>query len=434
MASLPDVIGLLYRANWTRLSLSADIRSGSDRDLAQRRWRTTRPPEFPDRPAGHFRADPDGGPPIRDKWPEEERGGYRRRRAALLMAPGGRYRQEFGDDPPSRVQGSDGERSWIWYRPDLEPGPGFSVFGGNEPPSPELLCPAELLSGFSLEVRGPVTACGRDAIAVVATPRTSIGHGGPLRPARSDLLEVIVDAELGILLRRETTFEGQRLALTELTAVVLSPPEAADSSRFAPPAGSHISHGAGESLRQTFSGPPGASWMTSATGTGAALRPAAPAAGEPVSAAGGAGRGRPGNQGKHRSAQRSSSMLPGPSCLKYLRSSSSISATSAAAACLISSRSGSRRPVGVTKRRSQVGPSADPSERNREKRPITQPSHIRQGIPYALRSTSLSALLTVKPESASRVSPVCAGNRDSPSPPPGDVIPIRGRRHPPARS
>jgi len=149
MASLPDAIGLLYRADWTGLSLPADIRFESDRDLAQRRRRGARPPEFPDRPAGRFRADPDGGPPIWDKWPEGERGGYHRRRATLLMAPGGRYRQEFGDDPPGRVQGSDGERSWIWYRPDLEPGPGFSVFGGNEPPSPELLCPAKLLSAPS---------------------------------------------------------------------------------------------------------------------------------------------------------------------------------------------------------------------------------------------------------------------------------------------
>jgi hypothetical protein len=133
VASLPDVIGLLYRADWTRLSLSADMRFESDRDLAQRRRRTARPPEFPDRPAGRFRADPDGGPPTWDKRPEEERDGYHRRRATLLMAPGGRYRQEFGDDPPGRVQGSDGERSWIWYRPDLAPGPGFSVYGGNEP-------------------------------------------------------------------------------------------------------------------------------------------------------------------------------------------------------------------------------------------------------------------------------------------------------------
>ena len=34
-----------------------------------------------------------------------------------------------------------------------------------------------------------------------------------------------------------------------------SPPEAADPARFAPPPGSHISQGLGESLRQTFGGP-----------------------------------------------------------------------------------------------------------------------------------------------------------------------------------
>jgi len=106
--------------------------------------------------------------------------------------------------------------------------------------------------------------------------------------------------------------------------------------------------------------PPGASWMTSEAGAGVS-----PEAG------GGHCPGLVRRRRRSQSAQRSSSTLPGPSCLKYLRSSSSISATSAAAACLISSRSGSRRPVGVTKRRSQVGPSPDPSERNREKRPIT---------------------------------------------------------------
>jgi hypothetical protein len=100
-----------------------------------------------------------------------------------------------------------------------------------------------------------VTAGGRDAIAVSATPRTSGGRLPRLRDGFFDRLEVIVDAEFGILLRREETFEGQRLTLTELTAVVLSPPEAADHTRFAPPPGSHISQGLGESLRQTFNGP-----------------------------------------------------------------------------------------------------------------------------------------------------------------------------------
>jgi len=49
------------------------------------------------------------------------------------------------------------------------------------------------------------TACGRDAIAVVATPRTGIEHLPGLRPVLFDRLEAIVDADFGILLRREET-------------------------------------------------------------------------------------------------------------------------------------------------------------------------------------------------------------------------------------
>ena len=55
-----------------------------------------------------------------------------------------------------------------------------------------------------------------------------------------------MDAETGILLRREETFEGQVLTLTELTAVTMSPPEADDPARFAPPAGSRPSRDAEE--------------------------------------------------------------------------------------------------------------------------------------------------------------------------------------------
>ena len=37
MAGLPEVIGLLHRADWTRLSLSAEVRFEQDGDLARRR-------------------------------------------------------------------------------------------------------------------------------------------------------------------------------------------------------------------------------------------------------------------------------------------------------------------------------------------------------------------------------------------------------------
>ena len=35
MAGQPELIGLLYRADWTRLSLSAEVRSETDRELGR---------------------------------------------------------------------------------------------------------------------------------------------------------------------------------------------------------------------------------------------------------------------------------------------------------------------------------------------------------------------------------------------------------------
>jgi len=275
MADLQTVIGLLYRADWTRLSLSAGVRSERDGDLAVRRLRAMRPPGFRPGPAMRVRPDP-GGPPIMEDVPGEELGGYHYGQAELLIAPGGRYRLEHGDEA-GRIDGSDGVRGWTWCRAALAPPPSLAIDIGDEPPLPELLRPSDLLSGFSLDVRGPVTACDRDAVAVTATPRRDdIGYRPRLRDHFYDRIEVIVDAELGILLRREETFEGQRLTLTELAAVMPSPPEAADPARFAPPPGSHISQGLGESLRQTFGGP---GWQTAkdvaglaAGGLGALIR------------------------------------------------------------------------------------------------------------------------------------------------------------------
>jgi hypothetical protein len=247
VADLQSVIGLLYRADWTRLSMSADVRFETDNDLVLSRLRATRP--------------------TWEEAPDEEWGGYHSGRATLLIAPGGRYRQEFGGEPPGQVRGSDGERGWMWDRPDLAPSSWIPISADDAPPFPDLFCPSGLLSGFTLEVRGPVTAGGRDAIAVTATRRTNVADLPSLRDSFFDRLEVIVDAELGILLSREERFGGERLTLTELTAVVLSPPEAADHTRFTPPPGSHISQGIGESLRQTFSGP---GWQTAKTAAGLA--------------------------------------------------------------------------------------------------------------------------------------------------------------------
>ena len=91
MAGLPEVIGLLHRADWTRLSLSAEVRFEQDGDLARRRQAAVRAEAM--RRLG-IRPGPDGWPSA-EQEPEDERGGYHRWRAALLIAPGRRYRLEY---------------------------------------------------------------------------------------------------------------------------------------------------------------------------------------------------------------------------------------------------------------------------------------------------------------------------------------------------
>ena len=235
MAGLPEVIGLLYRADWARLSLSAEVRFEQDGDLARRREVAVRAESM--RRMGFRPGSP--GMPDMEQEPDAERGGYHRWHAALLIAPGRRYRLEYEGDHGGQADGSDGEQAWTLRPPDAAPLPplGFEVVSGL--PVPALFRPAGLLAGFTLDVGGPVTACGREAIAVTAVPRHgAVGSGTSLRPPACNRVELIVDAETGILLRREETFQGQLLTLTELTTVTMSPPEADDPARFAPPAGS----------------------------------------------------------------------------------------------------------------------------------------------------------------------------------------------------
>jgi hypothetical protein len=153
MTGGPDLISLLHRADWTGLSLSAEVNDGS----------------------------------------------------RLLIAPGRRYRLQTAE----YVTGCDGDRPWELSKHDVDGHvDGREVDGtvhwvsGPEPPLRALLCPAWLLKSSRLEERGRVSACGRDALRVVVTRRQGIG--GRTVPAQfpaGRAAEVIVDAELGILLR-----------------------------------------------------------------------------------------------------------------------------------------------------------------------------------------------------------------------------------------
>ena len=258
MAGLPEVIGLLYRADWTRLSLSAELRSETDREPLPRLSREGR--------SRWYRAWP---------WQRQDNGRYVGG-GALLVGPGGRWRLEcpvpgLGAEGEA-AEGNDGERGWSWRPPEMGGPPSLPVkVGVAYPPPPELFCPSGLLGGFTLEVLGPVTVAGRDAIAVAAAPRRDVlGSRSAERPY--DRIEVAVDAELGILLRRIETSGGELVTLTELTDVTMNPPEAADPARFAPPPGSHRSETLEENRRETLSGPGWAAADLVLGGLGALIR------------------------------------------------------------------------------------------------------------------------------------------------------------------
>jgi outer membrane lipoprotein-sorting protein len=195
---------------------------------------------------------------------------------ALLIGPGGRWRLECS--VPGRgaegeaAEGNDGERGWSWRPPERGGPPPLPVkVRGAYPPVPELLCPSCLLGGYTLEVVGPVTVAGRAAVAVAATPRRDVlGSRSAERPY--DRIEVAVDAELGILLRRIETSGGELVTLTELTDVTMNPPQAADPARFTPPPGSHRGETLGENRGATFSGPGWAAADLAAGGLGALIR------------------------------------------------------------------------------------------------------------------------------------------------------------------
>ncbi len=219
MTDTPDLVTLLYRADWTRLSLAAEVSRTIDLDLSALQSE----PDVPRARSGN-------------EWETAtDLQGTETTRSTLLVAPGRRYRYQAD----GVIDGSDGDRSWHEVEDD---GAWVAGLTGDPersgPPLATLLRPAWLLTGFALEIGGPVTACGREALRVVATPRRGIRRD-PMAPRQQplDRVEVIVDAELGILLRHEEIFHGQPLSLTELVSVSFDPAQAGDDAQFQPPSG-----------------------------------------------------------------------------------------------------------------------------------------------------------------------------------------------------
>jgi hypothetical protein len=209
-----DVVGLLHRADWTQLTLSARVSDGS----------------------------------------------------TVLIAPGGRYRY----DSPEYVTGCDGGRPWELSLDEDDADGRVHWVSGPEAPLPELLCPARLLKDSVLKVQGRVRACGRDALDVaIWHPGLRGRPAGAGTPDESAPVRVWADAELGILLRiavpgDDGELDDGELEVTELVSADFDP--VIDPARFAPPPGSRIAESTGEAL----GGMLGPAWWAAKTAAGLA--------------------------------------------------------------------------------------------------------------------------------------------------------------------
>jgi hypothetical protein len=238
-----ELVGLLYRADWTRLSLSGRVRGGG---------------QFPPTSPGEGWPGSFGGqglhlgsfsvpdsPPVPSEWmmATAERS---EAESALMVAPGKRYRLATEDG--SRVLGCDGERVWQWLA-DVPPGERVTFERKPQPPIPGLLAPAWLLLGYRLSVEGETTVAGRAGIVVTGTARTPRlpGLSEPMAlpwdlTPRPERVSAVVDVELGILLRRELGYPGGTVGVTEFLELEVG--GAVDPSGFGPVAGSFFGDGA----------------------------------------------------------------------------------------------------------------------------------------------------------------------------------------------
>jgi hypothetical protein len=249
VVGVPELVAGLYRADWTRLSLSARAAQSRDKDV----YRLLYGRAMAERarglgPGARFARLPDDREPGQE-WPVTE--------LRFVMAPGGRYSIAGGAPVVC-----DGEAAWLIQGGTARRLPD----GARRPPMPGLLAPRWVIACYDLTLTGSAEVAGRPVHRVTGTPRPAITGRNGRNYELLDRVDVLVDAELGILLRSELVFEGRTLELAELHDLVIEPPHAAGPDQFRPPPGMPTED---DPRFGTFV-PEGPAWRAATTAAGAA--------------------------------------------------------------------------------------------------------------------------------------------------------------------
>lgn len=221
MTGLRDLVALLYRADWTQLSLSGELTRRADRGAVQ--WLHA--------PAGQ----------VPSSLSTEEPAQWEETTSSVLVAPGGRFRVENPAlDDHRDVTVCDGESCWRLVGDWAE----RRDAGLGDPVLAQLLDPSWLLAAYVLEETGTIEASGRTAACVTARPRPFGSRGN-----RADRIDLLVDAELGILVNLEARHGGRLIESVGLNPVTMRPDQVPDLTQFSPPPGT-TSAGPGSSVAE----------------------------------------------------------------------------------------------------------------------------------------------------------------------------------------
>ncbi|HET7017610.1 MAG TPA: hypothetical protein VFI65_27045 [Streptosporangiaceae bacterium] len=237
---MADPLIKLYRADWTRWSFSAEVVARQNNQAAR---------ALADRIGAEFRRQTSGVLPIATaaKASSTDEPDWSSSSGQILLA-GGRYRyqppidtsdhpdtEELENNERARIVLSDGEFCWVVWSTGAERYPADVA----RTPIHRIVRPAWLLSQLRLTVTGTTELAGRPMLMVRGKPRPC-PHRWAAGIALLDWVDVLIDAELGVMLRRQVMYQGQPLSVFELRNFTLDPVAATESASFRPDDGIEV--------------------------------------------------------------------------------------------------------------------------------------------------------------------------------------------------